>query len=160
MIACEAPTGIENLRVFMTGETAQHRPSVLVVDDEHVIADTLAQILSLSGYAATPAYSGAAAIESALRTPPELPITDIVMPGINGVELAIRLQHISPPMQGHRFVRLSRSALNCSIWREKRGIILLSCISQFTPRSCSTHVSKIIYRHNRTFNLREALSAN
>jgi len=50
----------------MTSAAELHRPSILVVDDERAIADTLAQILNLSGYAAVPAYSGKAAIASAL----------------------------------------------------------------------------------------------
>ncbi len=159
MIACEAPTGIENLRAFMTRETVQHRPSVLVVDDEHVIADTLAQILNLSGYAATAAYSGAAAIESALRTSPELLITDIVMPGINGVELAIRLLRISPQCKVIVSSGQSVSAQLLDL-AGKEGHHFAFLHKPIHPARLLAHVSKIICRHNRTFNLREALSAN
>ncbi|HEY1902296.1 MAG TPA: response regulator [Terracidiphilus sp.] len=74
----------------------KHRPVVLVVDDESAIADTLAEILSLSGYAAMPVYDGEEALETALLTPPELLITDVMLPGMSGIELAITMRRIFP----------------------------------------------------------------
>ena len=44
---------------------AGKKPIVLVVDDEQVIADTLAKILDLNGYDASAVYTGTAAVESA-----------------------------------------------------------------------------------------------
>jgi CheY-like chemotaxis protein len=73
-----------------------HRPVVLVVDDESVIADTLAEILSRSGYRGVPAYDGDSALETALLTPPEMLITDVVLPGMTGIELAITMRRIFP----------------------------------------------------------------
>jgi CheY-like chemotaxis protein len=72
------------------------RPVILVVDDESAIADTLTQILCLNGYRAMAAYDGAEALESALLTPPALLITDVVMPGMNGIDLAITIRRIFP----------------------------------------------------------------
>lgn len=72
------------------------RPRVLVVDDETSIADTTATILSMSGYEATAAYDGNDALEAALLSPPHLVITDVVLPGMNGIELAITLQRVFP----------------------------------------------------------------
>ncbi len=73
-----------------------HRPVVLVVDDESVIADTLAEILSRSGYKGIAVYDGDSALEAALLTPPEMLITDVVLPGVSGVQLAIRIRRIFP----------------------------------------------------------------
>lgn len=73
-----------------------HRPVVLVVDDESVIADTLAEILSRSGYKGIPVYDGDSALETALLTPPEMLITDVVLPGMTGIELAITVRRIFP----------------------------------------------------------------
>ncbi|HUA99534.1 MAG TPA: response regulator [Terracidiphilus sp.] len=72
------------------------RPRVLVVDDESVIADTLTEILSRSGYAAMAAYDGTGALESALLAPPALLISDVVLPGMSGIELAIQMRRIYP----------------------------------------------------------------
>jgi CheY-like chemotaxis protein len=73
-----------------------YRPVVLVVDDESVIADSLSDILKRSGYAAITAYDGEAALEAALTTPPEVLISDVVLPGMNGIELAITMRRIFP----------------------------------------------------------------
>ena len=73
-----------------------YRPVVLVVDDESVIADTLAEILSRSGYTAIAEYDGDSALETALLTPPEMLITDVVLPGMTGIELAISVRRIYP----------------------------------------------------------------
>jgi DNA-binding response OmpR family regulator len=69
---------------------------VLVVDDEQVIADTLAAILSRSGYAALAAYDGSDALEIADLIPPQMMITDVCMPGMSGLELAIAVREIIP----------------------------------------------------------------
>lgn len=74
----------------------EYRPRVLVVDDESVIADTIATILSINGFASIAAYDGDGALETALLTPPELLITDVALPGMNGVELAITIKRIYP----------------------------------------------------------------
>ena len=68
-------------------------PSVLVVDDEHIIANTLVQILAANGYAASAAYSAAEALAKVDGDGcPDMLLTDVVMPGINGVDLAIKLR--------------------------------------------------------------------
>lgn len=79
-----------------THDTATHRPVVMVVDDESSIADTLAEILSRSGYAAVTAYDGDSALETALLSPPEMLIADVVLPGMSGIDLAISIKRIFP----------------------------------------------------------------
>jgi DNA-binding response OmpR family regulator len=80
---------------FSDGQGA-NRPVVLVVDDESVIADTIAEILKRSGYAAITAYDGEEALESALTMPPELLLTDVMLPGMSGIELAVQVRRIFP----------------------------------------------------------------
>jgi CheY-like chemotaxis protein len=77
-------------------DTSPYRPVILVVDDESAVADTLTEILSRSGYTAMTAYDGPGALEIALLTPPELLITDVVLPGMSGIELAITIRRIFP----------------------------------------------------------------
>jgi DNA-binding response OmpR family regulator len=77
-------------------DTSEFRPVVLVVDDESAIADTLAEILSRSGYAALTAYDAEEALESAMMTPPEMLITDVVLPGMSGIELGIKMRRMFP----------------------------------------------------------------
>jgi CheY-like chemotaxis protein len=73
-----------------------YRPVVLVVDDESVIADTLAEILTRSGYTGVAEYDADSALETALLMPPEMLITDVVLPGMTGIELAITVRRIFP----------------------------------------------------------------
>jgi len=65
----------------------KHR--VLVVDDEPVIADTLALIFSRSGYQGRAAYSAEEALVLIPEWRPELAILDVYLPKMNGIELAI-----------------------------------------------------------------------
>src|SRR5277367_2841561 len=72
------------------------RPVVLIVDDERVIADTLSIILSKSGFETHAAYDGPSALALALRIAPQLLISDVVMPGMSGIDLAISLSSELP----------------------------------------------------------------
>jgi len=72
------------------------KPRVLVVDDEQVIADTLARILDLNGFEASAVYTGMAAVESARSIEPDLIISDVIMPDMNGIEAAISIRNFLP----------------------------------------------------------------
>jgi CheY-like chemotaxis protein len=73
------------------------RRKVLVVDDERVIADTLATILNQNGYDASSVYSGKSAVERAKELVPDLVISDVFMPGdMNGIEAAINIRREVP----------------------------------------------------------------
>jgi CheY-like chemotaxis protein len=78
---------------------AAARLDVLVVDDEQTIADTLAVILSRSGYSVRTAYDARYALEITRQDPPRLVISDVVMPEMTGVELAIALKSSIPECQ-------------------------------------------------------------
>jgi DNA-binding NtrC family response regulator len=65
---------------------------VFVVDDEHVIASTLAAILKLHGYSATSFTSPLAALAAARSEAPDLLISDVAMPDLSGVDLAIQIK--------------------------------------------------------------------
>jgi DNA-binding NtrC family response regulator len=69
---------------------------ILVVDDQRLIADTLALILKQSGYEAQAVYSGESAVESAWAHEPDVMITDVVMGNMNGIEAAIRVSEHLP----------------------------------------------------------------
>jgi CheY-like chemotaxis protein len=75
---------------------APKRPKVLVVDDEQVIADTLAKILDINGYDASAVYSGLSAVESARTLKPDLIISDVIMTDMDGIEAAIKIRDFLP----------------------------------------------------------------
>jgi DNA-binding NtrC family response regulator len=69
---------------------------VFVVDDERCIADTLAVILRRAGYEAEAFYDAAGALARCESSLPDLIISDVVMPGMNGVEMAITIRERHP----------------------------------------------------------------
>lgn len=80
----------------MTRRADAPKPIVLVVDDEAVIADTLTIILDQGGLMAMTAYDARTALEMADLVPPDLLLSDVVMPGMNGVDLAITIRKAQP----------------------------------------------------------------
>jgi DNA-binding NtrC family response regulator len=77
-------------------EARADRPVILVVDDEPLVADTLAMILTHAGYFAVRAYDARTALEMASVWAPDLLISDVAMPGMNGVELALGMVSMVP----------------------------------------------------------------
>lgn len=62
--------------------------TILIVDDEYLIADILSFALEDAGYLTVTAGSGKTALKILERETPQLIITDYMMPGMNGIELA------------------------------------------------------------------------
>ena len=65
---------------------------ILIVEDEKLVADTLAQILSSHGYEARVAYTAESAISIIPEWTPNLAILDVMLPKMNGIELAVALK--------------------------------------------------------------------
>ena len=67
-------------------------PTVMVVDDEPDMRYMLAAALEGAGYAVVEAAHGEAALELVRRSPPQIVLTDRMMPRMNGDELIERLR--------------------------------------------------------------------
>ena len=83
---------------FRNGESENgksRKTRVLVIDDDHMVADTLAEILRLHGFSPVALYSGEEAIEFVERFQPDIVLSDIRMHGVDGIEAAktIRQRH-------------------------------------------------------------------
>lgn len=61
---------------------------IIVVDDEPVIADTLVNILNGEGYDAISTSNGKSAIEWAAKFEPDVVVSDVIMPGLSGIDTA------------------------------------------------------------------------
>lgn len=72
----------------------EKRAHILVVDDEQAIADLVVNLLVAEGMDALACYSGQAALDMLARTPFDLAIVDIMMPGIDGFELCVRMRQM------------------------------------------------------------------
>jgi two-component system nitrogen regulation response regulator NtrX len=68
------------------------RATVLVVDDEESIRESLRMVLEYEGYRVEEAGSGEQALDRVRQRPPEAVLLDIKMPGMDGLELLAKLQ--------------------------------------------------------------------
>lgn len=102
---------------FVTGEVLGKR-SILVVDDEPRIADTLALILRTRDYVVEVAYDGAQGLEAYRKLLPALVMSDVVMPVMNGVEMAIAIRREFP---SGRILLLSGQAASADMLDDARN---------------------------------------
>ncbi|MEO8955988.1 MAG: response regulator transcription factor [Ktedonobacteraceae bacterium] len=65
---------------------------ILVVDDDPRITDLLRRVLAYEGYSVAIAADGNEALNRTLERPPDLIVLDIMLPGMNGLEVAQRLR--------------------------------------------------------------------
>ena len=82
------------------------RTRVLVVDDNRDAAESLTMILQMSGHEAETAFSGAQALERVGVFKPDVVLTDIGMPGMDGYEVARRLR-ADPATRDLRIIALT-----------------------------------------------------
>ena len=66
--------------------------TVVVVDDERPLAELVARYLTREGYHVELAHDGPSALELIARVDPELIVLDLMLPGIDGLEVARRVR--------------------------------------------------------------------
>lgn len=72
---------------------------LLIVDDEPTIADTLSVIFRAAGYETFTAYNGQLGLTAARRLSPNLVLTDVVMPELDGVSMAMEICNLLPDVR-------------------------------------------------------------
>ena len=90
-------------------------PSILVIDDEAAIRETLKEILEYEKYDVTLAEDGAKGLQLLQKNNFDVILSDVKMPGIDGMELLDRVQALAPdvPMvmiSGHGSVEMAIEA--------------------------------------------------
>jgi len=75
--------------------TTEPQRRVLIVDDEMSLREVLVQYLRLEGFVTLEAADGVGALQVAQRTPPDLIILDLMLPGIDGIEVCRRLREMT-----------------------------------------------------------------
>jgi DNA-binding NtrC family response regulator len=125
----------------------KQRPVVLVVDDERVIANTLSIILSRSGFSTMTAYDGESALELARAVQPDLLISDVVMPGMTGVELAIAVTQTVP---GCKVLLFSGQAATADLLEKARH-----AGHNFTTLTKPIHPTDMLWRISECLELRK-----
>jgi CheY-like chemotaxis protein len=91
---------------------------ILVVDDEKGIVETLTIILSMKGYSVDAAFDGVEGYKIACRCKPDLIISDVAMPNINGVEMAIK---VLEKLGNTKILLLSGQALTIGLLQQARA---------------------------------------
>lgn len=76
----------------LTKDSAAATPRVLVVDDDPMVAEVLCRYLLGAGFAAESVADGAAALDRAAAEPPDLVVLDLMLPGMDGLEVFRRLR--------------------------------------------------------------------
>jgi DNA-binding response OmpR family regulator len=66
--------------------------SILIVDGNHAVAEVLDELLDQEGYQVRCAFTGEAALREIAHEPPDLVLTDVMLPQVDGVSLAKQLQ--------------------------------------------------------------------
>ena len=94
---------------------------ILIVDDEPVIANTLAEILSREGFESRAVYSGEEAIAIAEMFLPHAMISDVIMSGINGIQAAIEIRDRIPLC---RILLFSANVMVADVLLEHSGLSL------------------------------------
>ncbi|MDA8099159.1 MAG: response regulator [Nitrospiraceae bacterium] len=116
---------------------------ILVVDDEEMIRDLCSHILSTEGYAITAVPGGEAALRELDKSPADLLITDIKMPGMDGLELFERVKKQKPDIvtifiTGHGTLDTAIE----SLMRGVDGFVL----KPFTQEELTTAVDRAVTR--------------
>lgn len=116
---------------------------ILVVDDERSVADTLAAIFQMAGYSSTAVYSGEDALQMLQSVCPALIITDVVMPGMDGVEFAVQARRRCPAV---RILLVSGNAATLKIVESarRRGHIFELLAKPVPPRELLAKVAAIL----------------
>ena len=89
-------------------------PTILVVHDDSTLRCLLALTLEDAGYAVAEAGDGIMALEQIARQPPDLILTDVRMPHLDGIELATVLVPHTPPIP---IILMSADPLPCGCLR-------------------------------------------
>jgi CheY-like chemotaxis protein len=72
----------------------KQRDRILVVDDDRDACDLIATVLGQAGYAVEVAVDGFEALATMAACRPDLVLTDLQMPGMNGIELIRRIHAV------------------------------------------------------------------
>lgn len=119
-------------------------PTVLVVDDNVKIVDVLAEYLEAAGYAAVRAYDGPAALAAVTERHPDLALVDIMLPGVDGLELTRRFEALGIPVilvtaRGDEVDRLVGLELGADDY----------IVKPFSPREVVARVKAVLRRCDR-----------
>jgi len=72
---------------------------ILVIDDDAMICDLLRRTLERAGYRVTEAHDGQMALNAHKASPADLVITDMIMPGMEGIQTIMEFRRLNPALK-------------------------------------------------------------
>jgi DNA-binding response OmpR family regulator len=115
---------------------------VLVIEDDPTVAEVVARYLSREGYSVAVSTDGLAGLRTALESPPDLVVLDLMLPGLSGVEVLSQLRK-STPVPVIMLTALSREADRVS------GLEMGAddyVAKPFSPRELTARVKAVLRR--------------
>jgi DNA-binding response OmpR family regulator len=135
------------------------RGQVLVVDDEPTIGEVVARYLERAGYSARTARDGAQALAMSAQSPPDLVILDVMLPGIDGLEVMRRLRE-------PQSAPAARVILLTALGRETERIVGLRrgaddyVVKPFSPGELVARVEAVLRRERRSSSTQASLASD
>ena len=71
-------------------------PRVLLIDDDHELLELLRDYLQRDGFSVNCAFDGHTGIKAVLNDTPDIVVLDVMMPGINGMQVLTQIRTLSP----------------------------------------------------------------
>ena len=93
------PQSESGARPALERERPEAARSILVVEDEPLLRGLVARSLESRGHRVVTARHGAEALELARREPPDLVVTDVILPGVDGGQLVLLLRELQPGLR-------------------------------------------------------------
>ncbi len=115
---------------------------VLVVDDEPTVREVVSRYLELGGYRVAEAGDGPAALRAATAMLPDLVVLDLMLPGMDGIEVCRRLRAAAPTpivmltAKGHEADRIVGLELGADDY----------VVKPFSPRELVARVRSVLRR--------------
>ncbi len=130
-------------RVHLIRRSSEHKPTVLVIDDDRAATDLVQVILENEGYRVLKAYEGTAGVELAARERPDLIILDLIMPEMSGFHVAHQLKQI-PATRGIPIIILTSMDLDEDTQEQLSEYVTgLMSKSSFTKRDLLREIGNI-----------------
>jgi DNA-binding NtrC family response regulator len=121
-----------------TFERGEEKQRVLIADDDRVIADSLSMILNQNGFEAVAVHGGRQAVDLAQQFRPDVLISDVMMPDLNGIEAAVRIRTMLPSCRILLFSGQAGANLTCKARMHKEEFEILA--KPIHPRRLIDHL--------------------
>lgn len=131
-------------------QPAKRRPHVLVIEDDQAARKLYAESLTHAGFDVAEAHNGLQAVEKARELLPDIIVTDLGLPGIDGYELCRRLHEDERTSRTPIVAITGRYFSAADMARARREGCHTVLIKPFVPEDLITEVRRALDSTGRT----------